>query len=272
MTQEPLPNTSEEGLRSMVDTQNLPRHVAIILDGNGRWASKNALPRILGHHQGAKSVREIVLLSCQLGIETLSLYAFSSENWNRPKREVSQLMSLLSRYLKSELRTMVDNGVRLRAVGQIEALPASVVRLIRSVEARTAEHCKMTLILALSYGGRAEIVHAAKELVHAVQKGEVGVEEINEAQFATHLYAPDMPDPDLLIRTSGEVRISNFFLWQMAYTELYFTETLWPNFGRRDFLTALLDYQGRERRFGRVVDVRAGSQAVARSRAGGKTP
>ncbi len=254
-TYEPSSEMDEAGLQSLLDRQNLPRHVAIILDGNGRWAKTNDLPRTLGHRQGAKSVREIVVLSSELGIETLSLYAFSSENWNRPKREIIQLMALLSRYLKNELRTMMDHAVRLRTVGQIERLPAPVVRLIRTVEAQTAKNKGMTLILALSYGGRAEIVDAAKRLVVAVQKGEIEVEEITEARFASHLYAPDISDPDLLIRTSGEVRISNFFLWQMAYTEFYFTDTLWPSFGRRDFLTALLDYQGRERRFGRVLGI-----------------
>jgi undecaprenyl diphosphate synthase len=250
----------EAGLAALLDRRRLPRHIAIILDGNGRWAATYDLPRILGHRQGAKSVREIVVLSRELGIEVLSLYAFSSENWNRPKGEVTQLMVLLSRYLKNELRTMMKNGVRLRTVGQIERLPAPVVRLIRDVEAQTAENQNMTLVLALSYSGRAEIVDAAKRLAEGVAKGEIALEEISEAQFTDYLYAPDLPDPDLLIRTSGEVRVSNFFLWQMAYTEFYFTETLWPNFGRRDFLAALLDYQGRERRFGRVSGTHAPSR------------
>jgi undecaprenyl diphosphate synthase len=261
LSSSPKHEFDEMGLTFLLDRRRLPRHIAIILDGNGRWAATYDLPRILGHRQGAKSVREIVVLSRELGIEVLSLYAFSSENWSRPKREVTQLMALLSRYLENELRTMMKNGVRLRTVGQIERLPAPVVRLIRDVEAQTAENRGMTLVLALSYGGRAEIVDAAKRLAEGVRKGEIALEEISEAQFAGYLYAPDLPDPDLLIRTSGEVRVSNFFLWQMAYTEFYFTDTLWPNFGRRDFLAALLDYQGRERRFGRVSGTRVRPRA-----------
>jgi undecaprenyl diphosphate synthase len=242
----------EAELRKQLDFARLPRHVAIILDGNGRWAATRFLPRIFGHRQGAKAVREVVTLSRELGIETLSLYAFSNENWKRPKDEVTALMELLKKYLHGEIATMMENKVRFRAIGQIDRLPAGVVQLIRSVEAQTADHRGMTLLLALSYGGRAEIVDATRRIAEAVRKGEIQADQIDEALFSAHLYAPDLPDPDLLIRTSGEVRISNFFLWEAAYTELYFTETLWPNFGRCDFLTALLDYQKRERRFGHV--------------------
>lgn len=251
MRTDPLP--SEAALLAQLDRPTLPRHVAIILDGNGRWANTARLPRIFGHRQGVKAVRETVILSRELGIETLSLYAFSNENWNRPAAEVTALMALLTQYLKGEIATMMENGVRLRTLGQIERLPAPVVRLIRATERETSDNKGMTLVLALSYGGRAEIVDAARRLVEAAKKGEVAAAEITEDTFANYLYAPDLPDPDLMIRTSGEMRTSNFLLWQMAYTELYFTPTLWPNFGRRDFLAALIDYQRRERRFGRVT-------------------
>jgi len=246
---------AEAALLAQIDRPTLPRHVAIILDGNGRWANTARLPRIVGHQQGAKAVREVVILSRELGIETLSLYAFSNENWNRPATEIASLMKLLTHYLNAELDTMMENGVRLRTLGQIERLPAPVVRLIRATELKTADNKGMTLVLALSYGGRAEIVDAARRLAAAAKKGEVETSAITEEAFARYLYAPDLPDPDLMIRTSGEMRTSNFLLWQMAYTELYFTPTLWPNFGRRDFLTALIDYQRRERRFGRVTPV-----------------
>jgi len=250
---DPLP--TEAVLLAQLDRPTLPRHVAIILDGNGRWANTARLPRIFGHRQGAKAVRETVILSRELGIETLSLYAFSNENWNRPATEIAALMTLLTQYLKGEIATMMENGVRLRTLGQIERLPTPVVRLIRATERETADNKGMTLVLALSYGGRAEIVDAARRLASAVEKGEVATSAITEETFANYLYAPDLPDPDLMIRTSGEMRTSNFLLWQMAYTELYFTPTLWPNFGRRDFLAALIDYQRRERRFGRVTPV-----------------
>jgi len=243
---------TESALLAQLDRENLPRHVAVILDGNGRWAKTNRLPRIFGHRQGAKSVRAIVVLSRELGIEVLSLYAFSNENWRRPKGEIVALMTLLEKYLQGELNTLMENNVRFQAVGQIERLPAPVARLVRSVEATTAGNTAMTLILALSYGGRTEISDAAVRLAEDVQRGKIALEEITEDRFARYLYAPDVPDPDLLIRTSGEMRISNFLLWQMAYTEFYFTETLWPSFRRCDFLHALLAYQKRERRFGRV--------------------
>ncbi len=245
----------EAELRKQLDPARLPRHVAIILDGNGRWAATRFMPRIFGHQQGAKAVREVVTLSRELGIETLSLYAFSNENWKRPKDEVAALMELLKKYLHGEIATMMENQIRFRAIGQIDRLPEAVVQLIRSVEAQTAEHRGMTLVLALSYGGRTEIIDATRRIAEAVQKGEVAPDQIDETLFSFHLYAPDLPDPDLLIRTSGEVRISNFYLWEAAYTELYFTDTLWPNFGRCDFLSALLDYQKRERRFGHVHSV-----------------
>lgn len=249
-----LENSGEETLLSLLDRGNLPKHVAIIMDGNGRWAAQKHLPRIAGHRKGIQSVREIITFSRELGIETLTLYAFSSENWHRPAAEITQLMMLLERYLKKELKTMVANEIRFRAIGQIERLPASVIRSIRSVEEKTEKNKKMTLVLALSYGGQTEIVDGIKQVVEDLQREKISIKDLDEALFSTYLYTREIPDPDLMIRTSGEVRISNFFLWQLAYTELYFTKTLWPDFKRKDFLLALLDYQSRERRFGLVSE------------------
>lgn len=247
-----LENSGEESLLAMLDRSNLPKHVAIIMDGNGRWAAQKHLPRIAGHRKGIQSVRETITFSRELGIETLTLYAFSSENWHRPAAEITQLMMLLERYLKKELKTMAANEIRFRAIGQIERLPASVIRSIRSVEEKTEKNRKMTLVLALSYGGQTEIVDGVKQVVEDLQREKISIKDLDEALFSTYLYTRDIPDPDLMIRTSGEVRISNFFLWQLAYTELYFTKTLWPDFKRKNFLLALLDYQNRERRFGLV--------------------
>jgi len=247
-----LENLDEEAVRAMLDPQNLPRHVAIIMDGNGRWAARKNLPRIAGHRSGIQSVREIVTFSRELGIETLTLFAFSNENWHRPSTEISQLMMLLERYLKQELKTMMKNEIRFRTIGQIERLPSSVVRMIRSVEEKTRQNQRMTLILALSYGGRAEVVDAVRRIMEEFQQEKISIKDLDEELFSHYLYTQEIPDPDLMIRTSGEVRISNFLLWQLAYTELYFTKTFWPDFRRKDFLLALLDYQGRERRFGLV--------------------
>lgn len=251
---EKMENLDEKSLRALLDPQNLPRHIAVIMDGNGRWAARQHLPRIAGHREGIQSVREIITLSRELEIETLTLYAFSNENWNRPATEISQLMMLLERYLKKESKTMMDNEIRFRAIGQLERLPGSVLRSIQSVEEKTEKNKKMTLILALSYGGRTEVVDAIKKVVEAIQQEKISIKELDENRFSHYLYTTGIPDPDLMIRTSGEVRISNFFLWQLAYTELYFTKTLWPDFRRKDFLLALVDYQSRERRFGLVSD------------------
>lgn len=257
-----LENLDEETLGAMIDPQNLPRHVAIIMDGNGRWAAQKNLPRIAGHRRGIQSVREIVTFSRELGIETLTLFAFSNENWQRPSTEISQLMMLLERYLKQELKTMMKNEIRFRTIGQIERLPASVVRMIRSVEEKTEQNKKMTLILALSYGGRAEVVDAVRRIMEEFQKEKISLKDLDEELFSRYLYTQEVPDPDLMIRTSGEVRISNFLLWQLAYTELYFTKTFWPDFRRKDFLLALLDYQGRERRFGLVGEQASNSGSM----------
>ncbi len=247
-----LEQLPEDRLIAMIDRSCLPHHVAIIMDGNGRWAAQRHLPRLAGHREGISSVRDIVSLARELGIRFLTLYAFSNENWSRPTREVSQLMKLLGVYLKKELNTMMSNKVRLLAMGRIERLPAPVVRLLRSVMEKTRDHKEMTLVLALSYSGQAEIIDAVSRICGDLQAGRISKEALSESLFSHYLYTKEMPDPDLMIRTSGEIRISNFFLWQLAYTELYFTKTLWPDFRRKAFLIALLDYQNRERRFGGV--------------------
>lgn len=250
---------SDEELQTRVLRGPLPRHVAIIMDGNGRWAASRKLPRVAGHHEGIKSVREVVTCCRELGLEGLTIYAFSAENWRRPTFEVQELMMLLELYLKRELATLKEREIRFRTIGRIDRLPASVVEWIRRVEAETATHREMTLTLALSYSGRSEIVDATRRLLADVQQGVVNASEIDEALLGRYLDTGDMQDPDLVIRTSGEYRISNFLLWQMAYAELYFTPTLWPDFRRRDLLMAFLDFQRRERRFGRTGEQLQGS-------------
>ncbi len=245
--------TEEKALLERLDRNNLPQHVAIIMDGNGRWAAQRHLPRIAGHRRGIRSVREIITFAREIGIKALTLYAFSNENWNRPAKEITQLMILLEHYLNKELDTMMKNGIRLRAVGQIDRLQDSVSRLIHAVEEKTKENNKMTLVLALSYGGRTEIIDAVKKVYKDLQTEKLSLKDLDEPHFSNYLYTQDIPDPDLMIRTSGEIRVSNFLLWQVAYTELYFTKTLWPDFRKKDFLLALHDYQGRERRFGGVT-------------------
>jgi len=233
-----------------LNPDKLPQHVAIIMDGNGRWAKKRGLTRIVGHRKGIESVRDIVRTSRELGIKWLTLYAFSEENWIRPKYEINALMKLLTRYLKIELKEMLDNGIRLLSIGQTEKLPPEVQgTLWRTIE-KTAHNKEMTLILALSYGGRQEIVWAVKNMLKDIEKGILNVKQITEERLSNYLYTSNIPDPDLIIRTSGEYRISNFLLWQIAYTEIFTTPTLWPDFHRERYLEALLDYQKRERRFG----------------------
>jgi len=232
----------------------LPRHVAIIMDGNGRWAQRRGLTRIEGHKRGKDSVHAVVETSRRLGIEYLSLFAFSTQNWDRPRREVEALMGLLRRFLRSELRDMMKNGIRLRAIGDIKRLPPALQRELQDSVDATQHNRDMTVVLAVSYGGREEIVNAARALAQAVREGRVQPDAIDERTFGTYLDTAGMPDPDLLIRTSGEMRLSNFFLWQSAYTELYVTNTLWPDFREAEFLEALAHYQQRDRRFGRVTD------------------
>lgn len=232
------------------DLIQLPRHVAIIMDGNGRWAKRRGFPRIMGHRQGVKAVRSTVRLCRELNIPVLTLYAFSQENWGRPKAEVSALMDLLYDYLKSELDEMLGNHIALRAVGQIERLPERVRTCLLDTIERTSSNTAMILNLALSYGGRAEIVGAVRRLAHKCLSGILNPEDIDEVMFASNLDTAGLPDPDLLIRTSGENRISNFLLFQTAYSEFYITPALWPDFDEEELLKALFEYQKRERRFG----------------------
>jgi undecaprenyl diphosphate synthase len=224
------------------------------MDGNGRWAKKRSLNRIRGHREGAESVRNIVRACREIGIEVLTLYAFSTENWQRPRQEISALMSLLKGFLRSELAEMMENGIRLNTIGQIERFPDHVLTVLRQVMDETRKNSGMILTLALSYGGREEIVAAARKVVAEVQAGRLQAEEITKEVFSKYLYTEGMPEPDLLIRTSGEMRISNFLLWQIAYTEIYVTDTLWPDFRREELIQILHDYQKRERRFGVTGD------------------
>jgi undecaprenyl diphosphate synthase len=239
---------------SDLNLDRLPRHVAIIMDGNGRWALQRGLTRIEGHRRGKDSVRAVVETSRRLGIEYLSLFAFSTENWQRPRREVTALMGLLRRYLRSELGKLMKNEIRLVAIGDIKRLPPTLqVELQDTIEA-TRGNRRMTVILAVSYSGREEIVQAVRTLARDVRAGRLDPERIDESLFGSYLESAGIPDPDLLIRTSGEMRISNFFLWQLAYSELYVTPTLWPDFREKQFIAALRHYQERERRFGRVIE------------------
>lgn len=241
---------------TLVDLQPnlLPKHVAIIMDGNGRWATQRGLPRVVGHRRGKDSVRAVVETARRLGIPYLSLYAFSSENWNRPEGEVRVLMNLLERYLSTELRKMMRHQIRLLAIGNLRKLPRSVqVALRRTIEA-TSENKGMTVVLAVSYGGREEISQAIRSIARGVRRGDLDPEDIDESVIASHLSTAGIPDPDLLIRTSGEMRVSNFLLWQIAYSELFVTPTLWPDFGEPQFLESLAHYQQRERRFGRTPE------------------
>lgn len=247
-----LEELNTEELYLLIKGEVLPRHIAIIMDGNGRWAEKRGLPRLAGHREGIKSVRDAVTLCRELGISALTIYAFSVENWMRPRREVVTLMNLLEEYLQRELKTLLKNEVRFKTIGRIEQLPASVIRWIRNVEEKTEKNDKMTLTLALSYSGRTEITDAVNKIINDYNNGRLKDREITELTFSGYLYTNFLPEPDLLIRTSGEARLSNFLLWEIAYTELYFTGTLWPDFRKRELLLAILDYQKRERRFGLI--------------------
>ena len=240
-------------MTSIISKESLPKHVAIIMDGNGRWAKKHAFPRVRGHRKGAESVRTIVTLCRKLGIGYLTLYAFSEENWKRPPHEVNALMKLLGSFLKRELKEMKENGIRLNVIGRPETLPATTRKVLRDTIRETSHGSKMVLTLALSYGGRQEILDAVRALARKVQNGVMDPADISEDQFSGSLYTSGMPDPDLLIRTSGEYRISNFLLWQISYSEIYITPTLWPDFGEAELLKALSEYQKRDRRFGAVA-------------------
>ena len=235
-----------------LDVAKLPGHVAIIMDGNGRWAEKRLMNRIKGHQAGAETVRRIVRTCREIGIPVLTLYAFSTENWQRPKIEVATLMSLLKKFLDSERNEMIENNIRLNAIGQLENLPEDVRISLKRTMDLTGKNEGMILNLALSYGGRAEIVNMVKAIAGKARDGEINPDSITPEIVADHLYTRGMPDPDLLIRTSGEMRISNFLLWQIAYTEIFITDTLWPDFGKDEFIKILIDFQRRERRFGNV--------------------
>jgi len=235
-----------------LDPANLPRHVAVIMDGNGRWAKKRLMNRIKGHEKGSETVRTVVRTSRELGISVLTLYAFSTENWQRPKAEVAALMMLLDGFLKSERKEMMDNDIRLNTIGQIDRLPGFVRKVLEEIMQVTGQNRSMTLNLALSYGARNEIVRMVRSIAEKSISGDITPEAISEQLVSDHLYTADFPDPDLLIRTSGEMRISNFLLWQIAYSEIYVTKTLWPDFSKEEYLQILKDYQQRERRFGKV--------------------
>ena len=241
-------------LKESIDLQNLPKHIAIIMDGNGRWAKEKGFMRVFGHENGTKSVRTTVETCVDLGVENLTLYAFSTENWNRPKLEVKTLMQLLISSLKKEMDTMQKNSVRLNAIGNLEHLPKKVQDELLQVIEATKENTKMTLTLALSYGSRDEIVNATKQICDKVKNNIISIEKIDDALINEHLYTQNLPDVDLLIRTSGEKRISNFLLWQIAYAELYFTDVYWPDFQNEDLYGAIINYQKRERRFGKTSE------------------
>ena len=262
ITQTPVHSAQHESddqfLMAQLDLIRLPRHVAIIMDGNGRWAARRSLPRTAGHRAGADSVRTTVESAARLGIEHLTLFAFSTENWKRPRLEVQALMHMLTEFLRKELPSLRKNNIRFRMIGSAEGLTISVLEQIRRAELATLQNTGLSLNVAINYGGRQEIVEACRELARRVARGEMSPEEIREELISDRLYTASIPDPDLLIRTSGEMRISNFLLWQIAYSEMYVTETLWPDFGKAEFIHALLDYQERHRRFGGIETTDAG--------------
>ena len=237
-------------MTNKLDPAKLPRHVAIIMDGNGRWAKNRSLNRIRGHEEGAESVRAVVRAGREIGIRWLTLYAFSEENWKRPKYEIEALMMLLKRFLAAELKEMLDNRIRLQFIGRVGKLPRDVQHALRETAEKTSHNQDMVLTLALSYGGRQEISDALAEIAKQIQRGALNSKDVSEELIAQYLYTAQMPDPDLLIRTSGECRVSNFLLWQIAYTEIYTTPVQWPDFRKEEFVKALQEYQKRERRFG----------------------
>lgn len=242
----------EQKLLENINRNNVPRHIAIIMDGNGRWAKKRGMRRTFGHQNAIKAVRDAIEACDDLGIPYLTLYAFSSENWSRPLEEVSFLMSLLVKSLKKELDELNKNNIKLNTIGHLEKLPEKVKKELNSVIDATQNNTKAVLTLALSYGSKDEILSAVKGIAQDVKQGSLNIEDISEEVFSSHLYTNDLPDIDLMIRTSGETRISNFLLWQIAYAELYFTPVLWPDFRKKDLYQAVLNYQSRERRFGKT--------------------
>jgi undecaprenyl diphosphate synthase len=251
-----MPQQTVEQLKtSILERPNrIPKHVAIIMDGNGRWAALRDKPRTHGHEAGVSAVRETVKAASEIGIKFLTLYTFSSENWKRPKTEVAALMSLLFRTTRSELKELMNNNVKLITTGRVDGLPSTRKRILKEAVERTKNNRGLILNLALNYGGRTEILDAVKSIAGSVRAGIIDLPEINEELFSNFLYTADLPDPDLLIRTSGEMRISNFLLWQTSYTELHVIDTLWPDFGKKELFEAVLNYQSRERRFGKVTE------------------
>jgi undecaprenyl diphosphate synthase len=235
-----------------IDLTRLPHHIAIIMDGNGRWAQARGLPRLVGHANGHRTVRRMVYGCAELGVEVLSLYTFSTENWRRPPEEVQGLMAMLARSAREELPIMARNGIRIVFSGRLHELPSELQAVLHRAQQMTAHNRRITLHLAINYGGRAELVDAVRAIACKVQQGELAPDAIDEATVQAHLYQPDLPDPDLLIRTAGEQRVSNFLLWQTAYTELYITPVLWPDFDMEHLLKAIADYQSRQRKFGTV--------------------
>jgi undecaprenyl diphosphate synthase len=241
-------------IKAKIDIDNLPMHIAIIMDGNGRWAKQKGKLRIFGHENGVRSVRETVEAAAELGVKHLTLYAFSTENWNRPKIEVKALMRLLVGALNNETKTLNKNNIRLSAIGDLKSLEAPVYKQLMTTIKETADNTRMTLTLALSYSSRWEIVNTTKKIAEMVKENEIQISDITQDFFHSNLETSDFPDPELLIRTSGEYRISNFLLWQIAYAELYFTSKLWPDFRKEDLYMAIIDYQNRERRFGKTSE------------------
>ncbi|HCN83394.1 MAG TPA: isoprenyl transferase [Sphingobacteriaceae bacterium] len=242
------------GLKEEIDFSRLPQHVAVIMDGNGRWAKEKGKMRVFGHQSGVLAVRDTVEGAAEIGIPFLTLYAFSTENWNRPKLEVMALMELLVSTINRETKTLMDNDIRLNAIGDLKQLPAKCYKQLQDTISKTKDNKRCTLTLALSYSSRWEIVEAARRLAGDVKEGILMPEDINEQAFASKLNTANMPDPELMIRTSGEYRISNYLLWQLAYAELYFTQKLWPDFRREDLFAAIIDFQKRERRFGKTSE------------------
>lgn len=240
--------------KEQIKQDRIPRHIAIIMDGNGRWAKKQGLARMFGHKQGVETVHRITEAAAELGIDYLTLYAFSTENWNRPKEEVDALMSLLVDTIVKETPTLMKNNIVLQTIGDISRLPEATRKKFLECIEQTSKNTGLTLIIALSYSARWELIQAAKNIASAVEQGQLRLEEINEEVLSNHLTTANVPDPDLLIRTSGELRISNFLLWQLAYSEMYFTSCLWPEFTNEEFYHAIVDYQSRERRFGRTSE------------------
>ncbi len=241
-------------LKDEINTDNIPKHVAIIMDGNGRWAKQKGFIRTIGHKNGSKSVKQIITECSRLGIEYLTLYAFSTENWNRPKLEVETLMNVLINSLKKELKTMQEGNIKMNAIGNLEKLPKNAQKQLFDVINKTKNNTRMTLTLALSYGSREELVNAVKLISEKVKNNIISIDTIDDSIINEHLYTHNIPDVDLLIRTSGEHRISNFLLWQIAYSELYFTDVLWPDFKEQDLHEAIISYQKRERRFGKTSE------------------